>query len=103
MIFPDGHQGWLATGYREVRAVLSDPRFSVRYEITHYPLADAGEIPPAVPGDMLGVDPPEHTRYRKHLAGKSPCAGCSSSPNMSRASPMPISTKWNGRVALWIW
>jgi cytochrome P450 len=70
MIFPDGHQGWLATGYREVRAVLSDPRFSVRYEITHYPLADAGEIPPAVPGDMLGVDPPEHTRYRKHLAGK---------------------------------
>ncbi|MFF7940811.1 cytochrome P450 [Nocardia gamkensis] len=70
MIFPDGHQGWLATGYREVRAVLADPRFSVRYEITHYPLADAGEIPPAVPGDMLGVDPPEHTRYRKPLAGK---------------------------------
>ncbi|MEU1994251.1 cytochrome P450 [Nocardia gamkensis] len=70
MSFPDGHQGWLATGYREVRAVLADPRFSVRYEITHYPLADAGEIPPAVPGDMLGVDPPEHSRYRKLLAGK---------------------------------
>ncbi len=70
MLFPDGHQGWLATGYSAVRTVLADPRFSVRYEITHYPLADAGDIPPATPGDMLGVDPPEHTRYRKHLAGK---------------------------------
>ncbi|MBF6165515.1 cytochrome P450 [Streptomyces gardneri] len=70
MTFPDGHQGWLATGYSVVRAVLADPRFSVRYEITHYPLADAGDIPPAVPGDMLGVDAPEHTRYRKLLAGK---------------------------------
>ncbi|WP_245551150.1 cytochrome P450 [Nocardia paucivorans] len=70
MVFPDGHRGWLATGYHVVRAVLADPRFSVRYEITHYPLADAGDIPPAVPGDMLGVDPPEHTRYRKLLAGK---------------------------------
>lgn len=70
MAFPDGHQGWLATGYSTVRAVLADPRFSVRYDITHYPLADAGDIPPAVPGDMLGVDPPEHTRYRKLLAGR---------------------------------
>lgn len=70
MTFPDGHQGRLATGYSTVRAVLADPRFSVRYEITHYPLADAGELPPAVPGDMLGVDPPEHTRYRKLLTGK---------------------------------
>ncbi|WP_225725170.1 MULTISPECIES: cytochrome P450 [unclassified Nocardia] len=70
MIFPDGHRGWLATGHAEVRAVLAHPLFSVRYEIGHYPLADAGSMPPALPGDLLGIDPPQHTRFRKLLAGK---------------------------------
>ncbi|MBF6330902.1 cytochrome P450 [Nocardia transvalensis] len=70
MTFPDGHLGWLATGHAISRAVLADPRFSVRYEISHAPLADYGQMPPATPGDMLGMDAPEHTRYRKLLAGK---------------------------------
>ncbi|MFI6040442.1 cytochrome P450 [Nocardia sp. NPDC051321] len=70
MNFPDGHRGWLATGHATVRAVFADPRFSVRYELGHNPLADTGPMPPAPPGDMLGVDPPLHTRYRKLLAGK---------------------------------
>ncbi|WP_405160994.1 cytochrome P450 [Nocardia sp. NBC_01499] len=70
MNFPDGHRGWLATSHATVRAVLADPRFSVRYELGHNPTADLGAAPPAPPGDMLGVDPPEHTRYRKLLAGK---------------------------------
>ncbi|KAA8888076.1 cytochrome P450 [Nocardia colli] len=70
MKFPDGHRGWLATGHATVRAILADPRFSVRYELGHNPIADLGPMPPAPPGDMLGVDPPQHTRYRKLLAGK---------------------------------
>ncbi|WP_069164602.1 cytochrome P450 [Nocardia altamirensis] len=70
MRFPDGHDGWLATGHATVRAVLADPRFSVRYELQHYPLADTGAMPQAMPGDMLGFDAPEHTRYRKLLVGK---------------------------------
>ncbi|MFI9401229.1 cytochrome P450 [Nocardia sp. NPDC052316] len=70
MTFPDGHHGWLATGHATVRAVFADPRFSVRYELGHNPLADGGPMPPAMPGDLLGVDPPEHTRYRKLLSGK---------------------------------
>ncbi|WP_338767163.1 cytochrome P450 [Nocardia vulneris] len=68
--FPDDHRGWLATGYATVRAILADPRFSVRYELIHYPFAPMGQMPPALPGDMLGVDAPAHTRYRKLLAGK---------------------------------
>ncbi len=68
--FPDGHLGWLATGHAVVRAVLSDPRFSARPELMHYPLADLGPMPPARPGDMLSMDAPDHTRYRKLLAGK---------------------------------
>ncbi|MEV4896981.1 cytochrome P450 [Nonomuraea sp. NPDC055795] len=70
LIFPDGHEGWLALGYDEVRAIVADPRFSSRYELIHYALADAGQMPPAPPGDLVGVDAPQHTRYRKPLAGK---------------------------------
>ncbi|WP_221341918.1 cytochrome P450 [Nonomuraea endophytica] len=71
--FPDGHEGWLVTGYDLVRAVLADPRFSSRKELMrHHPLIDFGdvEVPPAPPGEFLLMDDPQHSRYRKPLAGK---------------------------------
>ena len=68
--FPDGHHGWLATGHAEVRAVLADPRFSSRYELMHNPVADLGPLSPAPIGDLLGVDAPQHTRYRSLLIGR---------------------------------
>ncbi|MCG5215613.1 cytochrome P450 [Streptosporangium sp. KLBMP 9127] len=70
MRFPDGHMGWLVTGHALARTVLADPRFSSRYELMHYPLAAIDEMPPAPVGDLTGMDAPEHTRYRKLLAGK---------------------------------
>ncbi len=70
LTFPDGHVGWLATGYETVRAVFADSRFSSRYELLHYPFADIGELPPAPAGDMTGMDAPEHTRFRKLLMGR---------------------------------
>ncbi|MFD6157337.1 cytochrome P450 [Nocardia sp. NPDC060256] len=70
MVFPDGHHGWLATGHATVRTILADPRFSVRPELMHSALADLGQLPPAPPGAFLNLDAPEHTRYRKLLAGK---------------------------------
>jgi cytochrome P450 len=73
MTYPDGHVGWLATGYAEVRAVLADQRFSSRYELMHHPLPgmeEIGELPPAPVGDMIGLDAPEHTRYRRLLVGR---------------------------------
>ncbi|WP_406180231.1 cytochrome P450 [Streptomyces sp. NBC_01006] len=72
MVYPDGHQGWLATGYGPVRAVLADPRFSSRYELMHFPFPGGpeGALPPAPVGDMTGMDAPDHTRYRRLLAGK---------------------------------
>jgi cytochrome P450 len=70
MRYPDGHLGWLATGHEVVRAILGDNRFSARYELMHYPFPGGpAEIPPATPGDLTGIDPPEHTRYRKLLTG----------------------------------
>ena len=73
MTYPDGHEGWLVTGYAEVRAVLADQRFSSRNELMHYPmpgLEEVTEMPPAPIGDMTGIDAPEHTRYRRLLVGK---------------------------------
>ena len=71
--FPDGHQGWLITGYDLVRSVLADSRFSSRKELMlHHPLIDytGVEVPPAPPGEFLLMDEPQHSRYRKPLVGK---------------------------------
>ncbi|SPL88619.1 putative cytochrome P450 hydroxylase [[Actinomadura] parvosata subsp. kistnae] len=71
--FPDGHQGWVVTGYDLLRSVLADPRFSSRKELMkHHPLIDYGdiEVPPAPPGEFLLMDEPQHSRYRKPLVGK---------------------------------
>jgi cytochrome P450 len=72
MTYPDGHVGWLATGYSAVRSILGDPRFSSRYELMHYPFPGGpeGPLPPAPVGDMTGMDAPEHTRFRRLLAGR---------------------------------
>ncbi|MFI7643087.1 cytochrome P450 [Nonomuraea sp. NPDC049400] len=73
LAYPDGHVGWLVTGYELVRAVLSDPRFSSRAELAHTPLPSASiaaEARPAPPGFFLQTDAPEHTRYRHLLTGQ---------------------------------
>ena len=72
MVYPDGHLGRLATGHSTVRAILADPRFSSRYELIHFPFpgSQITEIPPAPIGDLTGIDPPEHTRYRQLLTGR---------------------------------
>jgi cytochrome P450 len=70
MTYPDGHDGWLATGYQAVRTLLGDRRFSNRYELMHLPMEGAPpELPPAPVGDLTGIDPPEHTRLRRLLVG----------------------------------
>ncbi|WP_078624063.1 cytochrome P450 [Streptomyces monomycini] len=73
--YVDGHTGRLVTGHAAARAVLSDPRFSARYEHLHLPMPLAGlegvtEMSPAPVGDFLGLDAPEHTRFRRLLTGK---------------------------------
>ncbi|MEV6923836.1 cytochrome P450 [Dactylosporangium sp. NPDC051485] len=69
--YPDGHIGWLVTGYAEARTVLADTRFSSRAESkrvpVHRPGAEPfiGQQPP--PGWFIDLDPPEHTRFRRAL------------------------------------
>ncbi|GGU26866.1 cytochrome P450 [Lentzea flava] len=76
MLFPDGHEGWLVTGYDEVRQVLADTRFSSRQDlgILHVPFPTPGmpeqtEPSPQTPGLFISMDPPDHTRLRRKLTG----------------------------------
>jgi cytochrome P450 len=70
--FPGGKPGWLITGYDLVRSVLEDTRFSARKELLLHPTIDISgvEVEPAAPGEFLLTDDPQHSRYRKLLAGK---------------------------------
>ncbi|KOX20251.1 cytochrome P450 [Saccharothrix sp. NRRL B-16348] len=74
MKFPDGHLGWLVTSYELAREVHADRRFSSRAELQHSPRPVAGkpvpQRPPAKPGMFIGMDAPDHTRYRKLLTGQ---------------------------------
>ncbi len=64
---PDGRSGWLVTRYDDVRQVLIDPRFS-RAAAAAPDVPDTGFSQAAV-GSILGMDPPEHTRLRRLVAG----------------------------------
>ncbi|MFI0419966.1 cytochrome P450 [Spongiactinospora sp. 9N601] len=66
--FSDGHPLWVVTDRARIRAILADPRFSIRYDVLHQP--GGGTMPPARPGDVTGLDAPEHTRYRRLLTGE---------------------------------
>lgn len=65
---PDGSAGWLVTGHAEVREVLTDPRFSARQDLRRMPPGQPTP-PPAAPGFFVRMDAPEHTRYRRLVAG----------------------------------
>ncbi|MFF0494461.1 cytochrome P450 [Nocardia sp. NPDC004068] len=76
MLFPDGHEGWLVTGYDAARKLLADTRFSSRQDlgIVHVPFETPGmpvptEPSPTIPGLFIAMDPPEHTRLRRKLIG----------------------------------
>jgi cytochrome P450 len=70
--WPGGRPGWVITGYDLVRSVLGDPRFSARKELMLDLSIDITgfQPPPALPGEMVFMDEPEHGRYRKPLQGK---------------------------------
>ncbi|WP_435593262.1 cytochrome P450 [Nocardia sp. bgisy118] len=76
LVFPDGHEGWLVTGYDAVRQLMADTRFSSRQDIgiVHIPYETPGmpaatEPSPQIPGLFIAMDPPDHTRLRRMLTG----------------------------------
>jgi cytochrome P450 len=68
----DGHNAWLVVRHAEARAALNDPRLSKDMQAA---LASGGKVVaeglpgPAFARHMLVVDPPDHTRLRRLVAG----------------------------------
>lgn len=69
--FPDGHLGWFTTKHSSCRAIMQDRRFSV-YPMRPLAGSDGGFqdalAGPEHIGDLLRLNPPEHTKLRRYLA-----------------------------------
>jgi cytochrome P450 monooxygenase len=69
-ILPDGNRAWLITRYDDVRTVLTHPGISSNPEHPGFPHLGATLGVPRqdqIPGWFVGLDPPEHGRFRKAL------------------------------------
>lgn len=76
--YRDGHDGWLVTSHRLARAVMTDRRFLLTDQ-RPFPIQDPAkhaaivETPArigAAGGDLLQLDPPDHTRLRRAILGR---------------------------------
>ncbi|MFF4541031.1 cytochrome P450 [Streptomyces aureus] len=67
---PTGSPVWLVSRYEDVRTVLTDRRISSNPAREGFPnVARTGGVPTQdqIPGWFVGIDPPEHDRFRKAL------------------------------------
>ncbi|RWZ77047.1 cytochrome P450 [Streptomyces albidoflavus] len=64
---PYGGEAWLVTRYPDIKTVLGDPRFS--RAATQHAQAPRIQPDPAGEGVLMSLDPPDHTRLRKTVAG----------------------------------
>jgi cytochrome P450 len=64
---PDGSTAWLVTGFDEIREVLIDQRYS--RALAYSPERAPQGLDVLVAGSMNAMDPPEHSRLRRLLAG----------------------------------
>lgn len=67
---PNGGRVWLVTRHEDVRAVLTDPRISSNPEHPGFPnVGESLGVPKQdqIPGWFVGLDSPEHDRFRKAL------------------------------------
>ncbi|MCX4393232.1 MULTISPECIES: cytochrome P450 [Streptomyces] len=64
---PYGGEAWLVTRYQDIKTVLGDPRFS--RAATQHAEAPRIQRDPAGEGVLMSLDPPDHTRLRKTVAG----------------------------------
>ena len=69
-MLPTGSPVWLVSRHEDVRAVLTDRRISSNPARPGFPnVAKTGGVPTQeqIPGWFVGIDPPDHDRFRKAL------------------------------------
>jgi cytochrome P450 len=67
----NGTQAWLITRYDDIRAMLSDPRFSANADHPGFPGQSPGmAVVRQQYRTFTSMDPPEHTVYRRMLTGE---------------------------------
>lgn len=68
---PNGRTVWVATSHKDIRAILSDPRFSSNRRDPNFPTF-AHERPPSsnLKPMLLELDPPEHAQARRAVLGE---------------------------------
>jgi len=67
---PSGQPVWLVSRHEDVRAALTDPRISANPANPGFPkVGRTGGVPTQeeIPGWFVGLDPPDHDRFRKAL------------------------------------
>ncbi|MEU7135789.1 cytochrome P450 [Streptomyces sp. NPDC046261] len=67
---PNGNRVWLVTRHEDVRAVLTNPKISSNPEHEGFPnISQTMGVPKQdqIPGWFVGLDSPEHDRFRKAL------------------------------------
>ena len=65
---PGGDALWLVSRHEDVRAVLTDARFSSNPKHDGFPqIGKNGTVPDGLPGWFVAYDPPDHARFRKAL------------------------------------
>lgn len=67
--YPDGHEGWLITGFALAREALVSPLFTKAATRNPYPGGIVEAFDPVPPGLLNLIDAPEHTRLRRLIAG----------------------------------
>jgi len=71
---PDGKAGWLLTRFADVTAALIHPEVSAQRKfqtsVTSVTLSPQEYLASGFGTSFIGMDPPEHTRYRRLLTGQ---------------------------------
>jgi cytochrome P450 len=68
---PDGTQAWVITRHEDVRAALTDPRFSSDRNHPDFPiLVEGGRVITDFTPSLIGMDAPEHGQARRAVVGE---------------------------------
>ncbi len=69
---PSGETAWALTRHEDIRAMLTDPRFSSDRRHPRFPLLVASRqaLNDGFRASLIGMDPPEHGRARRAVVGE---------------------------------